>query len=815
MNKYSLYLNQDLDFDKNKDLIESSINSLPLNEESKHYLVSKVADTKNINKLQDKVDECNEIIDQLSSNPGSYLDLDSGKVVTPSDLADELRDRENTIKELQNKLDKTKDSKSRSELESELNESKERRKEVIEKVTKTVNEGLNKIVGTSKDLLSGDPDKVLNAITDSFFGILGLLTKGLVNLVTKGIELNEKRKLNKLTQEDKDEVNKIKLDPKVESTQSKVDNKWLTENNIQNKINMARSEELFKNVDKITDWKSAFDYGYAKLKQVFGDKFDKKIADATLNGLKEKYPENPMVVVGALKYGRHSDEDKNSRAVNSRVTDIASKYVGKLNNSNFREVFKSIASDFGFSNASIPSHIETLADFMWYGGFDESIPDDVFMAMELLCDYYGSDVNLNSRQSDDRQKVDPKTLELAKSDGVVQKKPNGKWGIISIKSGEWWTADYQSEESAKNALKAYHAREGNSIKYKSKFTNGKESKEVYFPDKMPEKVRVRLNYWKDLDSKINKLLGTNKSQLSLDIPYFEGRKLVNKEKQDLYDKKSGIMGFWQFALNLDGIDSNAFNCLRKSDLGKYKRDHLYGSNYLEMYQIPLTNGEKLYEYLKNNLGRCNSRRFNANPNRGRLFDSFWIASYSEINLDNFGVPGLEYAGPYPTIDECIEKLKSMGLDKYLNTEVINSKGTLNKITIVPTKELKSLILKYKSDSNGNRPSVSEDSIENMSTSLTEIRSNISNSRKMNSVIPSSDMVIADKYIAKANNDNYLEILRKIAREVGEPFLIHKSFPGDPTGFRNWAATNHRVSDRMFIIIDYVLGAVTGMKLGVR
>ena len=784
-----------------------------MNEESKHYLVSKVADTKNINKLQDKVNECNGIKDQLSNNPGSYLDLDSGKVITPSDLADELRDRESKINELQDKLNKTKDSKSRSELESELNESKERRKEVIEKVTKTVNEGLNKIVGTSKDLLSVDPDKVLGAITDSFFGILGLLTKGLVNLVSKGIELNEKRKLNKLTQKDRDEVNKIKLDPKFESTQSKVDNKWLTENKIQNKINMARSEDLFKNVDKITDWKSAFDYGYAKLKQVFGDKFDKKIADATLNGLKEKYPNNPMVVVGALKYGRHSDEDKNSRAVNSRVTDIASKYVGKLNNTNFRNIFKSVCEDFGFSNISIPSHIKTLSDFMWYGGFDESIPDDVFMAMELLCEYYGSDVNLNSRELDDRQKVDPKTLELAKSEGVVQKKPNGKWGIISIPKGEWWTADYQSEDSAKNALKAYHARKGNS--YGSKFINSKESKEVYFPDKMPEKVRARLDYWRNLDSKINELLGVTESQLTLDIPYFEGRKLTDVEKRDCFDKKSGIIGFWQFSLGLNGINSNTFNCLRKSELGKYKKDHLYGSNYLEMYQIPLTNGLELYEYLKTNLGKCNSRWSNANPNRGRFFNSFWIASYSEVNLDNFSLPELEFAGPYPTVNECIDKLNSMGLDKYLDTEVINSKGTLNKITIVSTQELKSLILKYMSDSKGNRPSVSEDSIESMSTSLTEIRSHISNSRKFNSVIPSSDMVIADKYIAKANNDNYLEILRKIAREVGEPFLIHKSIPGDPTGFRNWVATNHRVSDRMFIIIDYVLGAVTGMKKGVR
>lgn len=43
------------------------------------------------------------------------------------------------------------------------------------------------------------------------------------------------------------------------------------------------------------------------------------------------------------------------------------------------------------------------------------------------------------------------------STGCIQKKPNGKWGIISNKTGEFWKPDYESEESAKAALSAYHA----------------------------------------------------------------------------------------------------------------------------------------------------------------------------------------------------------------------------------------------------------------------------------------------------------------------------------------------------------------------
>jgi hypothetical protein len=57
----------------------------------------------------------------------------------------------------------------------------------------------------------------------------------------------------------------------------------------------------------------------------------------------------------------------------------------------------------------------------------------------------------------DREKVSAEDLKKAKEEGVVQKKPNGKWGIISIEAEEWWQPDYESQEKAENALKAYHA----------------------------------------------------------------------------------------------------------------------------------------------------------------------------------------------------------------------------------------------------------------------------------------------------------------------------------------------------------------------
>jgi len=68
-----------------------------------------------------------------------------------------------------------------------------------------------------------------------------------------------------------------------------------------------------------------------------------------------------------------------------------------------------------------------------------------------------SSIMKNTTFSEKREKVSAEMLEKAKSDGVIQKKPNGSWGIISIQAGEWWNADYDTKENAENALKAYHA----------------------------------------------------------------------------------------------------------------------------------------------------------------------------------------------------------------------------------------------------------------------------------------------------------------------------------------------------------------------
>lgn len=50
-----------------------------------------------------------------------------------------------------------------------------------------------------------------------------------------------------------------------------------------------------------------------------------------------------------------------------------------------------------------------------------------------------------------------KVFRTTRSFGVIKKKPNGKWGIISTKTGKFWKANYDSEDDAKAGLRAYFA----------------------------------------------------------------------------------------------------------------------------------------------------------------------------------------------------------------------------------------------------------------------------------------------------------------------------------------------------------------------
>lgn len=59
--------------------------------------------------------------------------------------------------------------------------------------------------------------------------------------------------------------------------------------------------------------------------------------------------------------------------------------------------------------------------------------------------------------SEERMPVSAADMRKAETDGVVQRRPDGKWGIIAKKKRLWWSAGYDSRESAEAALRAYHA----------------------------------------------------------------------------------------------------------------------------------------------------------------------------------------------------------------------------------------------------------------------------------------------------------------------------------------------------------------------
>lgn len=40
----------------------------------------------------------------------------------------------------------------------------------------------------------------------------------------------------------------------------------------------------------------------------------------------------------------------------------------------------------------------------------------------------------------------------------IRKKPNGKWGVISAKTGKFWDANYETKKDAEDGFKAYMAQ---------------------------------------------------------------------------------------------------------------------------------------------------------------------------------------------------------------------------------------------------------------------------------------------------------------------------------------------------------------------
>lgn len=81
-------------------------------------------------------------------------------------------------------------------------------------------------------------------------------------------------------------------------------------------------------------------------------------------------------------------------------------------------------------------------------------------AFELERNYLNDLTNILTRLKNIGGRLFSDSMDKCPADGCIQKKPNGKWGVISNKTGKFWKANYDSEEDAKKGLEAYHAQKG-------------------------------------------------------------------------------------------------------------------------------------------------------------------------------------------------------------------------------------------------------------------------------------------------------------------------------------------------------------------
>ena len=74
---------------------------------------------------------------------------------------------------------------------------------------------------------------------------------------------------------------------------------------------------------------------------------------------------------------------------------------------------------------------------------------------------FSSDQGIETKKDDETKANhydDEKFDGDVEKEGVIQKKKNGAWGVVSKKTGYFWKQNYDSKEDAEKALKAYHAQ---------------------------------------------------------------------------------------------------------------------------------------------------------------------------------------------------------------------------------------------------------------------------------------------------------------------------------------------------------------------
>jgi len=477
------------DLGEAKSELKSRIEEIDIDKNIIGKYQSQVDKLKNLKKdLKGLVDRFNTDVDKLA-NGAMVISIKKGEEVDYLvQTEDEMLDQLNKTKEINDKINQLNEerkeaSKERqAEIDAEIANKKAEREETYKYASGLVDNMASAAVDMTKGVISGDPDKMVDTILGALAGIFSFLTKGIALGITSFKSAWDKHKAGeKLNDEDLKMLEQVQVDVVSEGS---ITSDPMTSDEL-DEVNQDISDAAFEGVGKITDWESAFAYGYAKLKQIHGINYNEAKAKEVLEGLKKKYPDNPKVVIGALKFGGHhkakSDEEKNSKTSNSSkiYAMITSIDEGDRLSGMSTGPFKSVTeakSKLGFHIWTEETGCKARVELVPESLVDKSQGVSLSEFKEYWNKYCkgiasGTDemhIYVNSRvvdfrQVNSREKVDEETLNKAKESGVIQQKPNGSWGIISLEKGEWWVPDYESEESAKNALKAYHAgRFGNS-----------------------------------------------------------------------------------------------------------------------------------------------------------------------------------------------------------------------------------------------------------------------------------------------------------------------------------------------------------------
>ena len=312
--------------------LTNRINSLDidkrLKDKYKNNLLSISKDKNTAKNIKNLAASINTDIDKISK--GAYIldvtDTDGSQhseVLTQDEISKRLKDFEKANKKVEElkrrKQEHPEDFKSQEQLDAELEKAKaesEKGRQFGADCVKVLSEDS---VNIAKGLLTGSDEERAKAMIDAIGSVAGLFTKGIRGAFwgIKG-SIAEAKAGKQFSKEEIDNMQKITTN--IDSIRKEITKESVPATDEEMKeITDSMAQEDFEKVGKITDWDSAFKYGYAKLKQIHGEKYDESKAKACLEGLKKKYPDNPMVVVGALKYGGHKSDDEDKKGKNSRV----------------------------------------------------------------------------------------------------------------------------------------------------------------------------------------------------------------------------------------------------------------------------------------------------------------------------------------------------------------------------------------------------------------------------------------------------------------------------------------------------------------